>query len=87
MTLGPSVPLKLLPGAQLLTTPGSGTVEQVDVEPDQLRDFVEAHRVVLVGVGLVEEFDADALQRAGQSRRPAAIVADDENGVRHGGTP
>ena len=60
------------------------SVEQLHVELDELRDFIEAERIMLIGIGVVVEDDTKTLERPGQRRGAAAIVADDENGVRQG---
>ena len=59
-------------------------VEQLAVELYELRNLIEAEGIMLVGVGVVVQDDTEALQRPGQGRGTAAVIAGDENGVRQG---
>ncbi len=41
-------------------------IEQFDIEFDQLGDFIEAERVMLIRIGFIIKFYPRALQRAGE---------------------
>ena len=59
-------------------------VEQLRIELDEFGDFVEAERIMLIGIGVVVQDDTETLERPRQGRGAAAVIADDEYGVRQG---